>query len=170
MQPDSPAPVALAPPSAPRRSPWPFWATLLGGVLLAVGLLLPLVRLALYTAGLLPAYSNFAEFEAWSVSVDVLEGCGFLSGFLGIAVALRTLRPAPRAGTMREFLAVLVGGILVAAGIIVATVAQWYVFLAGPGSTLMLIFDVGEIGGRILEAAGFILVFVGIAWTLRAGV
>ncbi len=166
MQPDSPASLAMALPRPSARRPWPFHATLLGGVLLAAGLLLPLVRFALYAAGLLPPYSSLAEIEAWNVSADVLQGAGFLSGFLGIAVALRTPRAVPRVAAAREFVAVVVGGILVAAGIIVTTVAAGYVFVTGPGSTLVVFVDIGEVGGRILEAAGFLLVFAGIARTL----
>lgn len=167
MQPDStPQPVSAAP-SSPPAVRWPFWAMILGGILLAAGLLLPIVPFLLFVAGLFNAYLSFGFVEAWDLAANVLEGLGFLSGFLGIAVALRLPSRGSPTIRARDFLAVFLGGVLVTAGILVATAFASYVMMAGPAS-FGLLLDIGEVAGRVCQAAGFILVFAGIAWSLRA--
>ncbi len=167
MESGPPAPLAVALPSGSRETPWPFWATFLGGVLVASGLLLPLAPFLLYLTGFSAGYRSEAEVEAWSLSANLLEGLGFVSGFIGIAAALRLPAPASRGTTGRGLLVVLLGGVLVAAGIVVTTLAAGYVLVAGPFPPVLFI-DLGTLGGSLLQAPGFILVFAGIAWTLRA--
>lgn len=167
MQGEPPAPLSLAMPSLRRSDLWPFLGILLGGLLLAAGLLLPLVAFFLYAMGVTVVYQNPSSVELWSLAANLLEGLGFLFGFVGIAAALRLPARASPGTRWRDFLAVFLGGILVTAGIVVASAFLAYVVLVGPSASPVLV-DVGEIGGRLLQATGFILVFAGMAWTLRA--
>lgn len=166
MEADTP-PVVMPATSAPRLSPWPVRATLVGGFLLAAGLLIPLGPFVLSVTGLLSAFQVEAAVVVWDLIANVLEGLGFLCGFLGIAATLRMPARGSAGTRRRDYLAVLLGGILLAAGILVAGAFVGYVFLVGPAAPFLLL-DVGEIAGRLLQSIGFILVFAGIAWTLRA--
>lgn len=162
MQGDRTAEVARTMPSAPDVRRWAFWATFLGGFLLAAGLLLPLVPFVLFASGISPGHAGAAEIRAWDLSANVLEAAGFLSGFVGLAGTLRAPRVAFLGAARSEFLTVVAGSLLIVAGIAVASVAAGYVIPVGS----LLFVDVGQIVGRCLQAPGFILVFAGLAMAL----
>ncbi len=164
MPADPSAAMAETMPSAPGD--WAFRATFMGGFLLAAGLLFPIVPFVLLGSGVLAGSAGAAEVGAWDFTANVLEALGFLAGFVGIAASLRVPRARGFGAATWEFRVVVAGALLLTVGIAVATVAAGYIAPVGS----LLFVDVGEIAARALQAAGFILVFAGLAFALDARV
>lgn len=162
MQADRTAEVVRTVTSAPDVGRWAFWATFLGGFLLAAGLLLPIVAFVLVESGLSAGFPSAAEVRDWDLFANILEAAGFLSGFVGLAGTLRAPRPAFRGAAGWQFSAVVAGSLLIVSGIAVASVAAGYIIPVGS----LFFVDVGEIVGRCLQAPGFILVFAALAMAL----
>ncbi len=154
-----------------RRRGRPYWTILLGGIALAVGTVVTgptHFDIVVLTGGLIsiPESLGLFQFESNLTGLgNLLAAVGFLAVFVGIALALRQTSTGPRRLSPRAFVASVVGGLLVAAGLAAASLAAFSTY---PPSLLGFPnYYAVDLAGRILEALGFLVAFVGVAETLR---
>ncbi len=162
MQPGPPPPLAIATPPERREAPWPFWAIVLGGVLVAFGVASPAALFLFAPTGILTIADAFTVEGGYQAGAIVVA-LGFFVAFVGVAASLRTPLRVSRSATKREFVVVLSGGLLVVAGASVTAATALYTFAkffyAVPTWLAAL-----EVGGPVVEAVGSYWLSSGSGW------
>jgi len=96
----------------------------------------------------------------------LLTAAGFLLVFVGVALASRGPQTAWHGVTRRVFMALLLGGLLVAAGLVALGLLALYSYAPSPFD-FQTYYSI-DLGARIVEAVGFFVAFVGVAVAFRA--
>ena len=168
LPPASPAPATHR--GGPPHGP-PYWAIVLGGLVLAVGTTVTGqthfdVLMLTSGPGPFPESFGFVQLEGYLTALgSLLTAAGFVSIFAGIAFALRRPSMEPRRGSSRAVAVSVIGGSLVAAGLVAASVVAFYSYPPFPlGFQGYYTLD---LAGRVAEALGFLVGFVGIAEVLH---
>ena len=168
MQPSTSPPLAIAMPPEHGKTPWSYWSTVLGAVMVACGFVVPLIPLVFFYAGIPVAYGGVVGVETWYEAGALLDAFGFLAAFVGIVAALRVPAPVPRRATRMEFRVVLLGGLLVAAGASATAIGALY--MAATFTYVTTAETALQVGGLAVEAVGFLVALLGIAHSLRGRV
>ncbi len=178
MQPDpspQPADETVATPRRRARAPW---IIALGGILVALGTVVTgathwdlfILSGGLQTAFPATNYLTIARFESILTSIgNLLGGAGFLAIILGVAWAAWSPRVPDRSAFARgAFIVAVVGGLLVVAGLVILSVIGLYAYTPAPlpfGTATLVALD---LAGRLVEAIGFFVAFLGIALSFGA--
>ncbi len=154
---------------SPRCRGEPFWIILAGGLIVALGVLFESAGTfaeALGSIGVTPL--GFFQWIAFESLGYAAEATGFLLAFVGIALGLYTSPPAaPRAIGRNPVLAILLGGLMVAAARVPLEILTASSFANGPQYYLQPpVWVYGA--ATIVEAAGFLVASLGIAMAFRA--
>ncbi len=149
----------------------PDWIIGLGGLVLAVGTIVSgdtHFDVIMLTGGPVSIPESLGLFQLESALTglgNLLAAVGFLAVFIGIAIALRRPSSGPRRMSPRAFAALIGGGLLVAAGLVAASLVAFSTY---PPSLLNFpSYNAVDLAGRVLEAAGFLVGFAGVAAALR---
>lgn len=148
------------------------WIVVLGGLVLAVGTVVTgqthydIVALVNGPPAI-PASLGLFQLESGLTGLgNLLAAVGFLAVFVGFALALRGPSKAPRRLSPRGFVSSILGGSLVAAGLVVVAVPGFFAYAPSPlGFQGYLAMD---LAARVVEALGFFLGFAALAGALRS--
>ncbi len=149
----------------------PSWTIVLGGLALAVGTIVTgptHFDVLMLTGGPISIPGALGVFQLESALTglgDLLTAVGFLAVFVGIAIALRRPSTGPRRVAPRAFAVSVLGGLLVVAGLVVASFVAFSTYSLPPFSIQG--YYAIDLAGRVLEAAGFLVGFAGVAELLR---
>ncbi len=169
MQPNvSPSPTPVPTPETRSRG-WGYWVVILGGLAVALGTVVTQqTSFDILNLSGAPPSLPLGTYQEWAIlsgTGTLLSAVGFLLVFVGASVAFRGSRSVPVGPTRRTFVTLLLGGSLVAVGLVALSVLGFYSYTPfPPGLTVYYSID---LGGRIVEAVGFFVAFVGVAGALR---